>query len=296
MTTVYSGKRQVVTKTEVIKILLHAKLHYVVLAGLTTASNSIVLLGLINWEPILAICAGAVIIYGLDNLLDWSGEKTYHPYLKPYWPWYKAATILSILVFFPLCLIATLQHKELVLFLGSLAITSFTQISVTRQLTQQFRSLLALWLERITDALTWAVVTVVSPIVLSGSSFKVQHLMAVGFVAILTFVGVMSWDLTKGATDGKIHPTPTLSDVLGQKAIIKLQRLLCTLAFILSVIDVFLGFFPWHNLVVSLFPLTYLVLLSLFCKHKLPPVFYGALFPISSIILNILTILVYYIF
>src|SRR5262249_53060952 len=109
----------------------------------------------------------------------------------------------------------------------------------------------------------------------------------------LSWINVMIWDLTRSATGGHLHQTPTLSPLIGERRVIQLLFILSISSFVLAVIDILLGYFPWYNAAVIAAPIANCILLSLWERLRRRPRLYGSLFPLGNILSNVLIILVY---
>lgn len=278
-------------------LLLHySRLVFVLLAGAMTAAVSSVLLGHLNWLAALLVALGTFTVYSVDNILDWHGERHLLHELQAVWKHYLH--ICGVLVpLAALCIIWIVQqHLVLVVVFAILGGVAIAQLFLTRQMPSQPRGSLALWVERFSDAAVWSLVTTLTPVIIIGAAFTPQVVMTILFILPNAWNVVMIWDATRAATNGKYHPTPVLTEKIGEQRLINYLQLCTLMTVFLTVVDILLGFFPWYNLVVLVIPGSHLILLTFHKQLRRRPVYYCNLFTLASCIGSFIIIGVYKLF
>ena len=276
-----------------LEFLHYSRVQFCMLAMSLTAASSRVLVGQIEWQPVLIVGFSTYVIYSLDNLLDRPGEKHLPETIKNGWNVYFLWCIFTI----PLALAGTLllvtqsAIKFLALLIG-LGTISIAHILLSRQSKAHDRSTITLWIEHLTDSLTWALVVVLIPVQYAGQHIVAQVIMAVAYMWQLSWVGVMVWDLTNSAVERQ-HQTQNLSVLLGEHRVIRLLRIVSVSSWVLAVVDILLGYFPWYNLSVTFGPIASLILLSLWNRLRKTPRLYDSLFYLASTLCGLLVIAVY---
>jgi len=278
-----------------LELIHYGRVLYFVLAITSTAVCSKVLFGTIPWQSTLIVGLGTFVIYSVDNILDWPGEQhlleAIHPFWKPYFIGCMIAIPLSLVTVIILSLNQSLVFLAALLGLGGISVA---QVTLTRQLYARSRSLIFLWAERLIDSITWPLVLVFVPLLYLGQSIAPQTLMTIAYAWHLSWVNVLTWDLTRSATGGREHGTPILSPLIGEARSILSLRIISISAIILATIDVLLGYFPWYNITVILAPALNLIMFNFWPLFRSKSRFYGSLFPITNIISNFLVITAYY--
>jgi hypothetical protein len=272
----------------------YGRILFVCLAITSTAVCAEVLLGFVPWQPALIVGLGTHVIYSIDNILDWSGERhllgAIHPIRKGYLIW-CALTVPSALVI--AAMLAWQHNIAFLALLTSFSVISATQVILTRQSYARDRSALSLWAERLTDSFMWSLIVVLAPVQYVDQPVVPQVLMTIAYAWHLSWINVLVWDITRSATGGLEHGTPILTPLLGERRTLHLMRVISISAIVLASIDILLGYFPWYNITVIAAPLLNLAILEYWPKLRNTPRFYSNLFPLSNIISNLLVLIVY---
>jgi hypothetical protein len=243
---------------------------------------------------VLIVGLATYVVYSLDNLLDWSGEKHLLEAIKPKWNIYLIWSIFTIpLALIGVLLLAVQSTFKFLILLGGLGTVSVAHILLTRRSKEQDLSTSAIWAENLIDSLTWALVSVLIPVRYAGRHIVAQTIMAVAYVWHLSWIGVMVWDLTKSATGGHRHKTQTLSVLLGEHHLIRLLQIVSVSSLVLAVVDILLGYFPWYNISVTSAPIANLILLSLWDRLRKMPLLYSNLFFLVDALCGLLVIAAY---
>lgn len=277
-----------------LEYLHYGRLQFVILALSSVAVCSKVLIGHILWQPLAIVGLSTYALYSLDNLLDWPGERLHLGAIASIWRSYAIWCSITIpLALLGAGMLAAQRSIGFLALLGSFGALALFEIVLTRQLGAQQRSAGALWAERLADSLTWALVVALVPIFYSSSPIVAQVAMTIAYAWHLSWINVMIWDLTRSATGGLPHQTPTLAPLIGEHRVIRMLQILCVCACALAVIDIALGYFPWYNIAVIAAPLADIGLLALWQRLRRYPRLYGGLFPLANMLGSLLVIAVY---
>jgi hypothetical protein len=258
-----------------------------------TAACGKVLVGQVEWQPMLMVGFGTYVVYNLDNLLDWPSEKHLLEAIKLKWNAYLIWCIFTIPLALVSALLLTVQSTfNLLALMGGLGTISVAHILLTRQSRRQGTSAIALWVEHLTDSLTWALVIVLIPVQYARQHIVAQVIMAVAYMWQMCWVGVMVWNLTNSVVEGQ-HQTQTLSALLGEHRLMMLLRIISVSSLVLAVVDIVLGYFPWYNVSVTAAPIVSLLLFPLWNRLRKTPRLYSSLFYMAVTLCSLLVIAVY---
>jgi hypothetical protein len=259
--------------------LHHTRLQMSVTALALTLASGRVLVGRVQWQPALIVALCTYLVYNLDNLLDWRHEQAWLHALRPLWKAYLAwcAVTLPAAAGGVLLLLLDTGLRLVTLILG-LGAASLAVTWLTRRPWKRDRPQALLWAERLFVSLVWALASVLVPVRYAGEPVVAQTLMSIAYVWQLGWVASMIWDLTSTGTTASAEQEQSLPVRLGERAWLRALKIVTLSATVLALVDILLGYFPWHNAAVAIAPLTNWSLVSLWPRFRSAPLRYCNLF------------------
>jgi hypothetical protein len=268
------------------------RLQFSLMAATLTAASSIVLLGYISSNAVLINTLGTFAIYGLDDLIDAKQDKKKYPQLERWWP----VKFFLFLAIAPIGLIYLLILSingggGFLLFIMILGIFSviFNFIPFIQEnakidvATPTAKALLV--------SFTWAVICVLSPVQYEQHRITIQTLMALVFVWQLTFVSAIIWRMA--LLENNVYNKTKDTHFVIEPLVIKRLKLLCLLSATLAIIDIILGYFPWHNIIVVLSPVCMWLLLNQYHRFLNYKQVYSDVIVTANTLCSMLVIAVY---
>ena len=253
------------TNHKIFSLFYYSQIQLVLIAIVLTASTSSVLFGKISWESVVIVGASTLLTYSMDNLIDWKRDSKNYQDIIEFLPAYRLFCYSVI----PFCIVLILvfviySPAELKIALLLLGVSSLSAILRMPKfhIPLNLSVLQSLIANRLFISCIWAIVLVFVPIFYTESSIiRPQVWMAFGYLWQLTFISAVLWKFEKTEINF------TNSEVLKSKAVVILKLLSISTVF-LAIIDIALGYFPLHNLVVVLAPVASFVAVSYWAASK----------------------------
>jgi uncharacterized membrane protein len=141
-----------------------------------------------------------------------------------------------------------------ILLLGATAVITILRLSVLDNVLNITNDLVALLWNRIFISCVWTAVCVFTPVWYANHPIVPQTWMTYAYLLQLIFINAALWKVEK-------NPQIFGDRRISSCAVLILQGL-CWSSALLAIIDVMLGYFPLHNLVVVLAPIVTFVIIT----------------------------------
>ena len=218
----------------------------VLLAMVLTGTITAVLYGTITWQVILLVGLSTYLTYSLDNLFDWTKDKSQYENLERLIKSYHKITYILIpgaaLGIFFLVIQSSNELRTGILLLGAAVAMSTTRFSNYREKsTHDSQTMLGFFLNRLFISFIWTTVCVFLPIWYNNLKIMplTWHTFLYMYSLILSYAII--WKLEKSET--------ALQKRIFKSKIPTILAMLPIFAMFLVVYDILSGIAPRHNLV-----------------------------------------------
>jgi uncharacterized membrane protein len=244
-------------KSKAFHLFYYSQLQLVLIAMALTAASSAVLMRKIAWEGIWIVGLSTFITYNLDNLIDWKRDVAEYQDIKHIIPYYHKFCYIAM----PVCAVGIvaliIQGNAVfqigVLLLGATAVITIFRLPIFNKVLNAAGDFTGLLWNRIFISFVWTAVCVFTPVWYSNQQITPQAWMTYVYLWQLIFINALLWKLEKYS---QRHITKQ-----NLALVLLILQGLCITSTLLAIVDIILGYFPLHNLVVTLAPFaTFLVI------------------------------------
>ncbi len=284
---------QIMMKINHYKIFIffyYSQIQLVLIAAVLTATTSSVLLGQISWESSAIVGISTFFTYSIDNLIDWGKDTTQDPKIIELLPIYR----LLCYVLLPLCTLIIVVlfinspagFRIALLLLGISTMMAVIRLPKINSLAKS-SSLKITIMNRLLISCVWTIVCVFTPIWYTESSAtRPQVWMTFAYLWQLMFISAVLWKMEKDKIDFQ-------NNRFQKTKISRILKFITITTIVLTIVDVALGYFPSHNLVVLLVPAATFGVLSYWESSKTSLKIIFTILTLSQISLSVLSAIIH---